>query len=140
MGKTDLERKALRVYHTAGVSPNIRASTQSGRFRADTTKAGRNVPCEGESLFQTEEQRTLAAARILLHIVLARVRSTEHEYISATYRVKLFFTLFRSEFLLVCLKIHKPGRQRGCKGKWKSRIARLQYLHQVIRIIVVSIE
>lgn len=61
------------------MSPNIRASTQPGRFRTDTTKASRNVPAEGESVFQTKEERTLAAARVLLYIVLARVFSTEHE-------------------------------------------------------------
>lgn len=74
-----MKRKALRVYRKAGVSPNIRASTQPGKFRADTTKAGRNVPAEGESVFQTEEQRTLVAAQVFLHILPARVFSTEHE-------------------------------------------------------------
>lgn len=54
-GKTNWERKALGVYCRAGVSPNIKASTQPERFRADTTKAGRNVPGEEESVFQSEE-------------------------------------------------------------------------------------
>lgn len=44
-------RKALRVCHKSGVSPDTRASAQPGRFR---TKPSRNGTCEGESVFQTK--------------------------------------------------------------------------------------
>lgn len=54
-GKTNLVRKAIRMYCKAVVSPCIRACTQSGRFRADARKAKKNMPGRGESVFQTEE-------------------------------------------------------------------------------------
>lgn len=58
-GKPNFVRKAIRMYCKAGVSPCMKAYTQLGKFRAHTTKANKNMPGAGESVFQTEEQRTL---------------------------------------------------------------------------------
>lgn len=66
-GKEKRNRKALRVCHRSGVSPDMRASTEPGRFR---TKPSRNGTCEGESGFQTKEQSMAC-------VVLAAVFSTE---------------------------------------------------------------
>lgn len=57
-GKTIFVRKAVRMYCKAGVSPCVRTYAQLGRFRADTTKANKNIPGGGEFVFQIEEQRT----------------------------------------------------------------------------------
>lgn len=48
-------RKAVRMCCKAGMSPSIGACTQLGRLRADTTKANKNMPGEGKSVFQTKE-------------------------------------------------------------------------------------